>query len=253
MNWKPIAASLAVIVLALGAMAAFGSRKSGDKPDDPPQTPPANTPDESDERRWERGTLEPRQIADPLSLWPGNEMRLASPRFWIIWETPNAPTQCTLLIRSPHGTWHEAAHSFAYIHYHQQDLSLHDDDLLFCVEWSDHGREYRSQERRVSFGRGAAFARREYRVAVPKQGEVRLSMRLEGAEQAQLSSGSFTSFVFPEDLVTYVYVPQPFTGEVTFGVHNPEAIPDGGCYGFLQVYDGATHTYDRVRIALRPA
>lgn len=248
MSWKPIIASLVVVALGLGALALL--TRGDDSPKQLQPNEPGPAP-QDDGLEWERVELEPRDSLDPLQLWPLDGMRLASPEFWVIWHTPNAPTACRLLARGAAGPWREMGHTLALVHYMDIDLSLFDSEAWFCVEWSDGDRKYRSAERRASFGAGAAFTRREYRIGVPAQGEHRFEMQLRGGNVAALSSGSFLTTLLPMELTCYV-VPKSTDGTIEFVIQDGALVPPGGCIGFLQVHDSVTDTYDRVLLRLRP-
>lgn len=248
MKWKPIVASLIVIALALGAMAIL--IRGDNEPEPPaPAEDPDDKPDDGDVT-WERVELEPRDSLDPLALWPLDGMRMASPQFWVVWRTDREASACRLLARGRQGVWREMGHTNAFIHYMDIDLSAYDSEAWFCVEWSERGREYRSAERRVSFGVGAAFTKREYLIGVPATGEHRFPMRLQGGNPALLNSGSFLTTMLPDNLTCYV-LPQA-DGAIEFVIQDGALVPVGGCFGFLQVHDAATDAYDRVLIRLRP-
>jgi hypothetical protein len=247
MKWKPILASLVVIAIALGAMAAWkflGPSKP--RPSGNAAANAANAPAEQEPGKWMEVQLEPRMTADPSSLWPRHGMRMASPQFWVVWTT-REHVPCRVLARGATGPWYEVGHTRALTHYLALDLTQFNDEVFYCVEWQDGGHKYRSQERWISFGAGACYERRQYKFVVPLVPEPRFRMRVQGRELSQLRSDSFTSAHFPEG-VHFGALPTPADGVVELLLADATSIPLDGCFGFLEMYDRAADTYDLAMI-----
>ncbi len=252
MNWKPLVASLGVIVVALLVLWAVLPGKTPDNRANAPSNTAENTDPTgtgSDGTRWVRVELEPLPELDPADLWPGDGMRVASPHFWIVWST-GEHTRCRLLLRGRGGSWYEAGHSLANIHYLPADLTQFDDELYFCVEWNENGRAYRSRERHVSFGAGACFEQRRYEFRVPQQQAPEFRMRLQGRSLNELAAEPFLTTLFPEVVVPAAYA-LPAEDTAVLRLRDGNDVPQDGCMGFLEVYDNVSLTYDRVLVQLR--
>ncbi|MCC7510839.1 MAG: hypothetical protein IT464_15885 [Planctomycetes bacterium] len=251
MKWQPIAASLVVIALFMGGMAVWRLTR-----DDSPRkanNAPANAAIDLpvDEGEWKTVKLRDLPSLDPIGLWPSHGARVSDPQLWVVWET-REHASCRVIARSGRSAWYEVGSTKANTHYMALDLSRFNDEAWFCVEWTEGGREYRSQERLVSFGAGTAFGRRTYRVAVPKAEPAKpFDISVVGGEFRRLTGDAFLTTLFPDNVHCWT-LPRPDLGVLQFGVTDPASIPDAGCFGFLEVRDPATGTVDRVLIELRP-
>jgi hypothetical protein len=251
MKWKPVAASLIVIALALGGMALWRAlsndtpRQNGNTPGNAP-VQPANGEVEGPTRV--RVKLEDLPSRDPIDLWPQDGMRMSSPTFWTMWKT-RAHVACRVIARGASGPWFEVGHTLANTHYMQVDLAQYGDEVKFCVEWSHEGAKYRSHERRVTFGAGACFNQRRYAFNVPPEKQPEFRLLVQGRDVTQLGTEPFMTAFFPEQVVPAAYV---HGGEksVVFMIQDGATVPLEGCFGFLEIYDSASVTYDRVLIEL---
>jgi hypothetical protein len=246
-QFKPLIASLVVIAVALGAIALWAP---GGKPaanTNTPDPPPANLPDTG--LKYESLPLEKLPELDPLGLWPRDGYRLAGPEFWIMWET-NEHVSCRLLATQDRKTWYNIGRSAGTQHSMSMNLGLWDSKVIFAVEFETKGTRYRSKARTVSYGAGASFAQRRYKFTLSGENVQTWDLEIVGRDARALGDEAFLTSHFPENLVTFVMPERPSIDTVKFGIQGPGAITGGGCVGFLEVYDAATSTYDRVLIEL---
>jgi len=257
-QWKPLIASLVVIALAMGALAAW--KYLGGKPGPGPSNnnraadnpPPANG--EGGDLKYEAVPLEKLPELDPLGLWPRDGQRISSVEFWVMWQTSGF-SQCRLLATSDQRDWFDLGSTGGEDHFLQASLAYFGSSMTFAVEFDAGGTRYRSAPRTVHFGQGAHFTRRSYEFTLGDGLNQTFPIEVFGRNPRRLSLDAFKSVWFPDGLVTYVGHGREREGndggEVAFGVQDPALLEGRGCQGFLEMYDVVTDTYDRTRIDFR--
>jgi hypothetical protein len=250
---RPLLVSLLIALLAVGAISLL-TRKGGDEPAPEPSPSPSRPPQEQPEDGppVETVALSPRDSLDPTGLWPPQYARLASPDFWVIWQTAEH-SAARLLVSGGSGAWIEFGRTVARDHLVQVPLHEFDGRVAFCVEFEERGREWRSAPRLVTFGAGARFEKRRYEFRVTGEPMETFELNLLGRNPSRLGDEPFLTALFPEDVRPFAVAGDGDDegGVVHFGVADGSAVPPEGCYGFLQVYDPRANTYDRVLVALR--
>ncbi|MCB9933699.1 MAG: hypothetical protein H6841_09780 [Planctomycetes bacterium] len=255
-QWKPLVASLVVIALAMGALAAWkhlggagGARRNADN------LPTANLSPGSGAGsglEYETVPLEELPALDPLGLWPRDGQRISSVDFWVMWQTTGF-SKCRLLASSDKRDWYDLGATGGEEHYLPLNIAYFGSQVSFAVEFQAGGIRYRSTPRTVYFGQGAHFASRRQEftlVDVPNQ---TFPVTVFGRNPRRLSLDSFTFGFFPEDLVPFVAHGSPREdddgGDILVGVQDPSAVK-GASVGYLEMYDVVTDTYDRTLITL---
>jgi hypothetical protein len=258
-QWKPLVASLVVIALAMGALAAWkhlgpttGPAPANDNraASDPP---PANG--EPSGLKYQAVPFEKLPELDPLGLWPRNGQRMSSVEFWVMWQTAGF-SKCRLLGTSDQRDWFDLGSTGGEDHCLQASLAYFGSAVTFAVEFDAGGTRYRSAPRTVYFGQGAHFARRSHEFTPGDAPGQTFPLEVFGRNPRRLSLDAFLAVWFPQELVTFVAHGREREGddggEVLFGVQDPAVLEGRGCQGFLEVYDVVTDTYDRTRILIRP-
>lgn len=247
MKYKPLVASFCVIALFFGAMAIW--RFSGNRPSGNSANTPANNGGDviSVDGEWKTVRLRELPSLDPEGLWPDHGTRVSDPNLWVGWRT-REHASCRVIARTHTSSWFEVGATKAYTHNLKLDLSRFDDEAWFCVEWNEDGREYRSHERLVSFGRGPSFAQREYRFRAKPNDHLEVELL---GELGGLNADAFFTSLFPENVACYT-IPVLHQRKLMLGVADPAQIPAPACIGFLELRDPASGTRDRVLIELRP-
>ena len=250
---KPILAALGTCALALGLIALWGVLSPGRSPGE--NAAPANAPDSNrapSGLAYEIVTLEELPPGEPAYLWPRNGQRVASPDVWVIWETFEV-SRCRLLARHDANLWYDIGSSVGTRHALVLNLSDFKSTAVFCLDFEQYGKRYRSAPRTVTFARGARFEQRRVEFSTAP-GQQSWPLNLLGADPARLTGDSFVNALFP-DSVTVFALPRPGTaqgGVVDVGITEGQGVPAGGCTGYLEVHDTAADTVDRIQIALKP-
>lgn len=257
-QWKPLIASLVVIALAMGALAAW--KYLGGKPGPAPSNtnraadnpPPANG--ENSDLKYEAVPLEKLPELDPLGLWPRDGQRMSSVEFWVMWRTTGF-SKCRLLATTDRRDWFDLGSTGGEDHYLQASLAYFGSAVSFAVEFDAGGTRYRSAPRTVYFGQGAHFTRRSFEFSLGDGKNQTFPIEVFGRNPRRLPLDSFIGVWFPDDLVTFVGHGREREGddggEIAFGVQDPAVLNGQGCMGFLEMYDVVTDTYDRAQITFR--
>ncbi|MBZ0137891.1 MAG: hypothetical protein K8I27_16165 [Planctomycetes bacterium] len=254
-KWKPLIASLLVIVAVIGGMAAWkyagGNQPSraGNNTGDAPDGPPANSSD-GDGLTWVETELEDLPALDPLGLWPRDGQRIASAGFNVMWETTEySPSR--LLVSKERGLWYSMGRTSGTRHFLPLNFGDFDSTLEFAVEFESRGQRYRSNARRVSFGNGARFARREYRLTLDDEATQTFDIEISGRDPARMPQNAFLSGWFPEELgVGAVPGESRDNGGAMLLVVSSTEVVTGNTFGWFEMYDAAANTYDRALIFL---
>jgi hypothetical protein len=248
-QYRPLIASLVVIAVAMGGLAAwrFAGQPAKRGPASNNAPAPGNAaPTDPSGLEYVTVPLEPLPELDPLGLWPRDAQGIAAAQFWVMWETTEF-SRCRLLVTRNQRDWHDLGSTAGKAHYLPVNFGDFDSQLSFAVEFEARGKRYRSRPRSVKFARGTAFARREMHLKPGNEPMATHQLELIGGGGG-LSQENFRSYFFPEDLQPFV-IPGS-SGAVMFGVGSPGAIPAAGCAGFIEVFDPASVTSDRMLIQL---
>lgn len=251
-KFKPVIASVIVVVVALGGMVLWKWSQGDPRPGgNTSEKLPCSDPS-ADGYEFVTEPMEDLPALDPPSLWPLDGRRMAAPEFWVIWRTSEF-TKCRLWASHGENEWIEIGNTAGVNHYLLIDLSEFKSEVSFMVDFTERGKRYRSHKRRVSYGLGANFKRREYTFKVDESAATEgWVVGMHGRETHELSSGDFKFYVFPRELSLFGLVtPREASDEVRLGIYNPDSTPEEGCYGFVEVYDSKTATYDRALINLK--
>lgn len=254
-QWKPLIASLVVIALAMGALAAWkhlgGTTGPAPANDNRPAAnlPPSNG--ESTGLKYEAVPFEKLPELDPLGLWPRDGQRISSVEFWVMWQTTSF-SKCRLLATSDRHDWFDLGRTGGEDHFLQASLAYFGSSVTFAVEFDANGTRYRSAPRTVYFGQGAHFTRRSYEFTLGESPGQTFPIEVFGRNPRRLPLDAFLGVWFPDDLVTFVghgrEREDDNAGEIAFGVQEPGVLNGQGCMGFLEMYDVVTDTYDRAQI-----
>ena len=247
---KPLIAIAIVIVLAwLGLYLWHLPDAAVPDPNqpDPPSPPADNTAGDGLEREWVKLSDLPQR--DPEELWPRDGMRLSWPDFWVVWRTRDFGP-CRLLAGRDRRLWYSCGQTGGRRHFLTVDLSRLDSRAWYAVEFERGGKSYRSRARRVSYGEGAHFALRQITVHARLGERTEVSVRLDGHDPGTLPSDSWFFYLFPDDLIVQVAAPygDESGGDVRIYVTPTPDFNADSASGFLQVYDPAGETYDRLLI-----
>lgn len=200
--------------------------------------------------KFVRVELENLDSRDPPYLWPPNNARLAGEPFWGIWKThDHSPSQ--MLLSADGKLWHAFGDSTASVHDRQVELARFNSRVMFCVEFEENGKRYRSRVRSAEFGKGAHFKDREVRMVVEPKPDQRHEIELVGANPLAIDGGDYQFAQVPEGM--YIGC-APRLGEDNGGkvvlVVDGRTVPQGGAACYLQVADRRTDTLDRIKIVI---
>lgn len=250
-KFKPVIVSLLIAALAFGAMASWKylNSDSRDRTNRAAEKAPAsNSSHEGYE--FEITPMEDLPTLEPSSLWPQDGRRMSAPEFWVIWTTSEF-SKCRLWASHGERDWIEIGNTAGQEHYLLIDLSEFDSEVSFMVDFDLRGKRYRSAKRRVSYGRGANFKQREYRIDIDEPGADEGSvMGMRGRDTRQLSSGDFSFYMFPDITLYALADRRDSSDQIRLFVQNPGEVPLEGCVGFMEVYDRSSASYDRALVQL---
>lgn len=249
-KWKPLIASLVVIALALGVMALW--KCSGDTPtsnggsidNSPADDDGTSTGD--DGFTWVTTKLDDLPALDPLGLWPRDGQRIASPEFNVMWETSDH-SDCRLLVSTDRLDWYVMGHTSGKRHFLPVNFGDFESKLYFAVEFDFQDKRYRSKAREVTFGNGARFNQLEHRFTIRGIDTQTFDVAMTGRDPADMPPNAFVTGWFPLELGVGTLPGE--SGTLLFVLSTPEIVR-GSTFGWLEVYDAAANTYDRVLIHL---
>lgn len=253
-KWKPLIASMLVIAIALGGMAAWefadSDRAASNGAQDNAATNREGPSTDDAGFEWETAELEALPPLDPLGLWPRDGQRVASAEFNVMWET-SGRSECRLLVSTDRRTWYVMGHTSGSRHFLPLNFGDFESTLSFAVEFDDRGGRYRSKARTVSFGKGAHFPLLEHRFTVRGSDIQQFDVGIRGRDPSTLPSSAFLSGWFELDLGVGVLPGdvEEGGGTILFVLATPDKV-ESGALGWLEVYDAAANTYDRVLIHL---
>lgn len=212
-------------------------------------TPPQNKPPSADDSRFERNPLSPLPELPPRWMWPRDNARVASEQFWGVWQTAQHSTS-RMLLSADGLLWHAFGDSTSTTHDRLVELSKFGSKVMFCVEFEDEGKQYRSRPRNVSFGRGAHFKDRELRWTLRREPDQRREIELVGADPASVAD-DFRLLLLPDDVrLGYAPLPGDARGGKLVLVADGLTIPREGLVCFLQIADRRTDTLDLIKLIL---
>ena len=251
-KWRPLIASLVVIALALGGMAVWkfaGSEPARVNSNSEILPEDAGSDTGSDDGfEWVSTMLEDLPPLDPLGLWPRDGQRIASAEFNVMWETTDH-ADCRLLVSTDRRDWYSMGHTGGKLHFLPVNFGDFDSELSFAVEFDFQGKRYRSAARTIRYGHGARFGQREYRFIV-RNNEERFSLGVEGRDPADLPQSAFLTGWFPPDLGTGFLPGAGEGGDTKVLMVSNADVFENHALGWLEMYDAAADTYDRVLIHL---
>ncbi len=184
---------------------------------------------------------------DPIYLWPPDKSRIASTEFWGIWQTRERES-ARMLLSDDGSLWRYFGESSAITHDRLIDMTRFGSSVIFCVEYQDGEKRFRSRPRTVSFGQGAHFKDREMRMVIERKPEQKAEIALVGVDPATVAD-DLRFAQLPREVEIGFACPrgEPTGGKIIL-VADGSTFPPGGLYCYLEVPDRRTDTLDRIKV-----
>ncbi len=235
-------------MMALILAACGGGGTGGNTPNAANVSPSNEAPASGLE--FERVPFDELPTREPTYLWPSNGARLSSDRVWVIWKTAEL-VPARLLGTKDKRLWYELAVTAAKVHFAELPLDKFDSRAVFCVDYEEEGKRFRSALHEVRFGNGIRFAQRECKINIEAKPDQRATLAVENGDLGGLGQDDYLFALAPDNLRIYGL---PHRDDAKSGtielVIDGSTVPGKSCILFMEIRDPRTNTRDRTKLVI---
>ena len=247
-SFSPLYAALAIAVVfllvLLGWRLIFGGEEAGDQK--------RKVAAGGDEVEWEIKDLEPLPKADPLNIWPRNNMKLTWPVVWVMW-TCAEPARCRLLGSKDEQLWFNFGRTVGYDSILPLDMSKLDSRARgsFCIEFEREGVNYRSYPRAISYVKGACFSQRKYEFELDGSDPQTFMIKVLDRDLSIITRKDLRTEFGGVAIGIPQTLPESDKNEFPLMLYGGKDLPKEGIAGWIEIHDPVTDAYDRAIVRIK--